>query len=213
MRKSGQNRPRGEFQGPRSRNHRKGRGRRHHRSPEGELQGPHPQEKRNRRRNSHEGLRNRENRPSKRRNRQRSQPHPMRQHFAHYNGMRQGFDRGSPFRQRRRDGFKPAAGFTGYDDRIEIIVELPGVEENDISVTVSEKMLLIKGKKQRKQSDEKHNIRRSELKYGKFHRVFPLLPITKTDGIRAEFKEGILSIVIPKKEKAKSKEIPINAEG
>ena len=207
MRNSGQNRPRGDAQGPRPNNHRKRRGRNRHRHPQGERQGPPPQGKRNRRRKPQEGFRNRENRPPRRRKRQ----HPMREHFAHRNRIRQGFDRGSPFRQRRRDGFIPAAGFTGYDDRIEIIVELPGVEEKDMSVSVAGKMLLVKGKKHRKQTEEKHNFGRSELKYGKFHRAFPIPPIAKTDGIKAEFKEGILTIAMPKKEEAKPKEIPINA--
>ena len=198
MRQSGQNRPRGDAQGPRANNHRN-----RHRPPQDERQGPPPQRKRNRRRKPQEGISHRANRPPKRRKRQ----HPMRKRFA----MQQGFDRGSPFRQRRRDGFKPAAGFTGYDDKIEIIVELPGVEEKDINVSVAGKMLLVKGKKHRKQTEEKHNFGRSELKYGKFHRAFPIPPIAKTDGIKAEFKEGILTIAIPKKEEAKSKEIPINA--
>ncbi len=148
MRNSGQNRPRGDAQGPRPNNHRNRRGRNRHRHPQGEQQGPPPQGKRNRRRKPQEGFRNRENRPPRRR-----KQHPMREHFAHRNRMRQDFDRGSPFQQRRRDVFKPAAGFTSYDDRIEVIVELPGVEEKDISVSVARKMLLVKGKKHQKQTE------------------------------------------------------------
>ena len=213
LRRSPQNRQRGEFQGQRPNNHREGRGRRHHRHPDGERQGPPRQGKRNRKRNSQAGLRHRDNRPPRRRNRQRSPQHPMREHFAHHDRMQEGFDREAPFRRRRRrDGFRPAAGFIFYDDRIEIEVELAGVEEKDINVSVVEKMLLVKGKKQRKQSDEKHNFGRSELKYGRFHRAFPLLPIAKADGIKANYKDGILTIVIPKKEEAKPKEIPINTD-
>lgn len=207
MRQSGQNRPRGDAQGPRPNNHRKGRGRNRPRHPQGERQGPPPQGKRNRRRKPQEGFRIRENRPPRRR-----KQHPMRERFAQRNRMRQGFGRGSSFRQRRRDGFKPAAGFTGYDDRIEIIVELPGVEEKDISVSVAGKMLLVQGKKRQNQSEEMHNIRRSGLQYGKFHRAFPLLPMAKTDDIKANFNNGVLTIVVPKKEEAKPKEIPINAD-
>ena len=91
-------------------------------------------------------------------------------------------------------------------------MELPGVEEKDISVTVAGKMLLVKGKKQRKQSEEKHNMRRSGLQYGRFRRAFPLLPMAKTDDIKVNFNSGILTIDIPKKEEAKPKEIPINAD-
>lgn len=185
MRRSQQNRPSGEFQGPPPYKQRKRQGRRNHRSPEEEHQRP-PRDRRNRRRNPNQRRRNQEN-------------HPPR-------------GRRSQFRHRKKEGFRPAAGFAGFDDRIEIIVELPGVEEKDINVSVAGNRLIVKGKKNRKQSEEKHHFGRSELQYGKFHRTFPLLPITKSDGIKAEFKEGILTIVIPKKEEAKPKEIPINAE-
>ncbi len=208
LRRSQQNRPRGEFQGQRPNNHRKGRGRRH---PEGERQGPPHQKRRNRRRNPQAGHRNRDNRPPRRRNRQRSAEHPIREHFPHHNRMQEGFGGEVPF-QRRRGRFRPIAGFTAYDDRFEIEVELPGVKEKDISVAVAGKRLIVKGKKHRKQSDENHNIRRSELKYGRFQRAFPLLPMANTEGIKADFKDGILTIVIPKKEEAKPKEIPINAD-
>ena len=209
MRRSQQNGPRGEFQNPRPNNHRKGRGRRH---PEGERQGPPHQKRRNRRRNPQAGHRNRDNHPPRRRNRQRSPQHPMREHFPHHNRMQEGFGGETPSQRRRRDGFRPIAGFTGYDDRFEIKVELPGVEEKDIRVALAGKRLIVKGKKHRKQSDENHNIRRSELKYGRFQRAFPLLPMANTDGIKANFKDGILTIVIPKKEEAKPIEIPINAD-
>lgn len=213
MRQSGQNTPRGSFQGQRPRNQSNVRGKRRHRNAEGERQDRRAQGNRNRRINAQVGLSHQENRSPRRRNRQNLQQRPIRDRYVHRNRMRQGFDRGWLFRQRRRNGFKPAAGFTGYDDRIEIDVELTGVEEKDINVAVAGKMLLVKGKKHRKESEEKHNIRRSELKYGRFHRAFPLPRMAKTEGITAEFKDGILTIAIPKKEAAKATEIPINVEG
>lgn len=183
MKNSGQNRARGDFQGPRPHKQTKRQGRRHRKPPEGEHQGPQ-RVRRNRRRNPDQKNRNRGN----------HMPRGRRPQSRH----------------RRGAGWRPAAGFIGFDDRIEIIVELPGVEEKDISVSVAEKMLLVRGKKHQKQTDESHNFGKSELKYGKFHRAFPLPPMAKTDGIKADFKDGILTITIPKKEEAKLKEIAIN---
>ena len=212
MRQSGQNRPRDGFQGQHPRNHRNVRSRRQLRNAEGQLQDRPRQGIRNRRRIPQVGLSNQENRPPRRRNRQNLPQHPIRNRFVYRNRMRQSLDRGFPFQQRRRKGLKPAASFTGYEDRFEIDVELPGVEEKDINVSVAGKMLLIKGKKQRKESDEKHSIRRSELQYGRFRRVFPLPKMAKSDGLKAEFKDGVLTVAIPKKDKAKPTEIPINAD-
>ncbi len=187
MRRSSQNKPRGKFQGPRPHNVRKRRGPGQGRIQEGKRRGSAPHTRRNRRNIQRIDGGNRENHLSR--------------------------GRRSPFRNRRGDGWKPAASFTSYDDRFEIEVELPGVEEKNIRVSVAGKMLLVKGKKHRKQSEEKHNIRRSELQFGEFHRAFPLPPMAKTGGIKADFKDGILTIVIPKKDEAKPKEIPINADG
>lgn len=186
MRRSQQNRPGGEFRGQRPHNVRKRRGTGQGRMQEGKRQGPPPHARHNRRRNQHVDGRNQE------------------KHLQR--------GRRAPFRQRRRDWFRPAAGFTGYDDRFEIEVELPGVKEKDISVSVAGKMLLVKGKKHRNQSEEQPNFRRSGLQYGKFHHAFPLLPMAKTDEIKANFNNGVLTIVVPKKEEAKPKEIPINAD-
>ena len=182
MRNSGQNRPRAEFEGSRQHRQMNRDGRRRHRPPEGKHQGP-PRARRNRRGNPN----------------QRQKNHALK-------------GRRPQFRHRRGPGWSPDAGFTGFDDRFEVEVELPGVEEKDISVAVAGEMLLVKGKKHRKHSEEKHNFSRSGLKYGKFHRAFPIPPIAKTDGIKADFKDGILTIAIPKKEEAKPKEIPINAD-
>ncbi|RKU28074.1 hypothetical protein C6497_10105 [Candidatus Poribacteria bacterium] len=185
LRRSQENRPREEFPGPHPHRQTKRQGRRRHHSPEGDPQ-HHPQVRQNRRRNPNQRHRNRENFSQRGR----------RQHF----------------RNRRGNRWRPAADFTGFDDRFEILVELPGVEEKDISVSVVDKMLLVKGKKQRKNSDEKQNFSRSELNYGRFHRAFPLLPMVKHEDIKVDFKDGILTIAIPKKEEAKPKEIPINTE-
>ena len=180
---------------------------RHHRSehPEGERQGPSSQGRGPRRQHKLETRRNSEqHRPRANRRRVRQgnfRPnHPMRSAF------------GGRKNRRRKSGWHPSIEFSVFEDRFEVIVELPGVSENSANVSVTDKLLIVKGEKQRKQTDEKHKVRRSELQYGRFKRVCPLPPSAKADGIKAEFKDGVLTIVIPKTEDAKPTEISINAD-
>jgi HSP20 family protein len=130
--------------------------------------------------------------------------------------MRHVFDRRFAYREgRRRKGksnWHPSIDFSVFEDRFEVLVELPGVSQNDVSVSVTDDLLKVKGKKERKQADETQHPRRSELRYGSFKRVLPLPPNAKVDDIKAEFEDGVLTIVIPKTEEAKPTEIPINVE-
>ncbi len=226
MNNSPQHGPRGASRGHRRHGNAQargpGHGRKHRRNTQGRRQGP-PAEARGHRRNRPQGrFGNQEHQPKGRGNRQFHQPdnnrphHPMGRPFEIQNRMQHVFDRRSPFRMRRRQrgkfGWRPEAGFSGYDDRFEIVAELPGVGQDNVSVSISDNLLTIKGKKQRKQKDETRNIHKSELRYGRFRRVFPIPPKAQIDGIKADFKDGVLTIVIPKKEEAKPTEIPINVD-
>ncbi len=227
MRNSQQHCPRGDFRGARREHPRQGGGGRrknYRRSehPEGERQGP-PQARGPRRQHRPEARGNSEqHRPRARRNRRRARQenfrphHPMSDFFLHHNRRRHVFEGRFAFggrkNRKRKSGWHPSIEFSVFEDRFEVIVELPGVSQDSVNVSVTNKLLIVKGKKQRKQTDEKHKVRRSELRYGRFKRVLPLPPSAKADGIKAEFKDGVLTIVIPKKEDAKPTEIPINAD-
>ncbi|MCY4401507.1 MAG: Hsp20/alpha crystallin family protein [Candidatus Poribacteria bacterium] len=199
MRNSPQQGPRG----PRGHRPPEGRGagpgRRHRRRSEGREQGPPPQARRNRRNRPLERSMDNGRPPRWRGNRQRSPQANFRP-----NRMRK--------RRRGRSFWNPPIELTVFDDRFEVLVELPGVSQDNIDVSVTDRFLKVEGEKQRKHSDEKNKFRRSGLKYGKFKRVLPLPPPANADGITAKYKDGILSIVIPKSEDAKSKHIPINAD-
>lgn len=214
MRNSPRHGPRNVFRG--QRRHHGGQGRRHHRHrsghPEAERQGPpQPREAR-------------QHRPAQRarRNRRRSQQanftqhHPMRELYALYNRMGHVFDRTFISREgRRRKGrsnWHPSVDFSEADDKFVVFVELPGVSQNDVNVSVTDNLLTVKGKKHQKQADETQNRRRSERRDGTFHRIFPLPPKVEVDSIKAEFKDGLLTLTVPKTEEAKPTEIPINVD-
>lgn len=94
-------------------------------------------------------------------------------------------------------------------DRFTISMELPGLSKDDVSLTVREGMLTIEG--ERKQEDEKEgvNYHRVERRYGKFLRSFQLPIRVQEDKIEAVFKDGILTVQIPKAEEVKPKQIAV----
>lgn len=230
MRNRPQPGPRSAFQGPRRSRQTQGRGtgqnRRHrHRSQqiEARRQGPQSQARSPRRHRPFVSRENWEHRPpGVRRNRRRSAQanfrphHPMQDFFWHHNRRRHVFDKRFAYREgktkRRKNNWHPPIEFSVSDDWYEVLVELPGVSQDDVSVSVTDDLLKVTGKKERKQADETQQPRRSELRYGNFKRILPLPPNAKADDIKAEFEDGVLKIEIPKTEEAKPKEIPINVK-
>jgi len=101
----------------------------------------------------------------------------------------------------------PTVDISETDDAFIVKAELPGVEKNDVSVKIEDGVLTIKGEKKSEIEDEqKHRI---ECTYGSFVRSFTLPQATKSDSIKAEYKNGILNLTIPKSEEVKPKEIEI----
>ena len=103
----------------------------------------------------------------------------------------------------------PTVDITETENIYEIHAELPGVLENDVNVSVTDNLLTIKGEKRQEEKSEERNIHRVERRYGNFQRSFTLPRQVNTGEIKAEFKDGILTLNIPKVKEAKPTEIPI----
>ncbi len=108
--------------------------------------------------------------------------------------------------------WRPSADISETDDSYEVRAELPGVTKDDVHISVKEDLLTIKGEKRQEKTDDSKDYRRVERRYGRFERRFSLPPKVKADSIKAEFKDGVLTLSIPKPEEVKPKEIPIVAE-
>lgn len=104
----------------------------------------------------------------------------------------------------------PSVDISETDNSFEVRAELPGVTESDVHVSVTDNVLTIKGEKRQEEETEDKNYRRVERTYGSFQRAFTLPPTVKTDAIKAEFKDGVLNLSIPKTEAAKPREIPVS---
>ena len=103
----------------------------------------------------------------------------------------------------------PTVDISGTETGFEIHAELPGVSENDVNVSVSDNILTVKGEKRQEIEKVDKNYHRMERRYGSFQRSFTLPRHVETSDIKAEFKDGVLTLEIPKAEAAKPTEIPI----
>ena len=101
-----------------------------------------------------------------------------------------------------------------YEDKDNIIVkaELPGIKKEDLSIDVKNNVLTLSGERKHEKETKKENFHRMERSYGKFSRSFTLPNSVKVEKVKAQYKDGILDISLPKTEKAKTKAIPINVE-
>ncbi len=90
-----------------------------------------------------------------------------------------------------------------------IRAELPGVQKEDVAVSIENGVLTIKGEKkfEKEEKDKKHHL--VECSYGSFIRSFTMPTGVKADKIEATYKDGILSLVVPKSEEEKPKQIEV----
>lgn len=92
----------------------------------------------------------------------------------------------------------PKVNVYEYDDKVGIIAEIPGLDKKQLSVEVEEGVLTISGDKHGVWEEEGAKILRRELKASSFKRSFELGELLDGDNIKANFKDGILSVSVPK---------------
>lgn len=97
----------------------------------------------------------------------------------------------------------PMFDVTETDSEIKVTAELPGMEEKDIDVTLENNVLTVKGEKKEEREEKKKGYYVSERQYGHFQRVLPLPVGIQEDKIKAKFKNGVLTVTLPKTEEAK----------
>jgi HSP20 family protein len=105
-------------------------------------------------------------------------------------------------------GYPPINIFQQGDDFVAVI-ELPGIDKNDLRIEAKESAIRISGKKTT-QYDEKSSVHRRERLFGAFDRTLSLPLQIDTDAIRAEYRDGVLALFIPRAASAKPRTIKIN---
>ena len=117
-----------------------------------------------------------------------------------------------PFWRRERTWVSaPAVDVSETDKAYEIVAELPGIDDKDIEVKVSNGGLTIKGEKREEKEEKKKDYYLHERHFGAFERYFAMPEGVDRDKIEASFKKGVLTVTLPKTPAAigQQKKIPI----
>lgn len=109
-------------------------------------------------------------------------------------------------------GVFPSVDMYEEKDKIVVKAEAPGLEKDDIKVSVTDHVLQIRGEKKQEEEKEDRDYYYSERFYGVFSREVPLPSAVNPDQIKANFKNGVLTIEIPKSKEQAGKEIKIEAK-
>ena len=106
--------------------------------------------------------------------------------------------------------WNPAVDLYEKDDHFVIKAELPGVDKKDIAIDLKDRVLTLSGERSYENEVKEENYYRRERSYGKFQRAFTLPADVDSDKIKAEFKDGLLQIEVPKPEQQKPKQVTIH---
>lgn len=120
-----------------------------------------------------------------------------------------------PFRtlgSRIADWVAPAAEASSDDGAYRISMEVPGVEDKDIDLTVENGMVTVKGEKRTSREEKGETWYFSERQYGSFSRSFRLPPDADEKGVKADLRDGVLTVTVPKRAAAApdSRKVAIN---
>ena len=101
-----------------------------------------------------------------------------------------------------------------YEEKNNIVVkaELPGMKKEEFEVYTSGDNLNIAGERKEETEEKTADMYRSERYFGRFHRIIPLPVAVKSDKIEAHYKDGILTIICPKTEETKRKQVDVKVD-
>ncbi len=105
--------------------------------------------------------------------------------------------------------FAPASDIHETAEAYVIRMDLPGVAQKDVKVTILGDTLAIRGERKLEQVHEKENLHYRERRSGSFERTFTLAAPVRADQVRASYRDGVLEVSVPKAEEAKTREIEI----
>ena len=109
--------------------------------------------------------------------------------------------------------FAPPVDIYEDEHNITLKLEVPGIEEKDIDVSVENSTLTVHGERKIEKEEKEENFRRVERQYGSFTRSFTLPSSVDPGQVTAHYDKGVLKIKLAKKAEAKPKQIKVNALG
>jgi HSP20 family protein len=107
-------------------------------------------------------------------------------------------------------GWSPALDVYDQKDNVVVRAELPGMKKEDIEVSLHDNALSISGERRHEETHKDAEMCRSERFFGRFQRSITLPTLVAADKIKAQYKDGILTVTLPKAEEAKPKHIDVS---
>lgn len=115
-------------------------------------------------------------------------------------GLSPSFSRSGMLEEITGSVLKPRLDLSATDKEYTVSIEVPGVSEKDVNLELVHDTLIIRGEKKQKREEKKKNFYRLERSYGSFQRTLSLPEDADRDNIKADFKNGVLNITIPRME-------------
>jgi len=109
--------------------------------------------------------------------------------------------------------FVPAVDIYEDEKKVMLKLEVPGLEQKDLDVSVENNTLTVKGERKFEKEEKEENFHRIERRYGSFFRAFTLPSTVNTEDIHASYNAGVLKLELAKKPEAQPKQIKINVSG
>lgn len=112
-----------------------------------------------------------------------------------------------------RGGWYPSVDIWEDKENLFLEAELPGIKSEDVELSIENNVLTLRGERKFEKNAEGDNYHRVERSYGSFTRSFTLPQTVSTEGVKAEFNEGLLRVTLPKREETKARKIEISGAG
>ena len=119
------------------------------------------------------------------------------------------FFTGSPFRSFERGDWMPAVDMSENKEEIVVHAEIPGMDAKDIDISLNGRVLTMKGERKQEQEEKEKNYHRIERRYGSFTRSFELPADVDGNKVKAAYKDGVLTLNLPKTKEQSVKKIKI----
>jgi HSP20 family protein len=120
---------------------------------------------------------------------------------------------GRAFQEQNLTTWAPAVDIYEGEHELVVKADLPDVKPEDLDIRVENNILTIRGERKFEKKTDEKNYLRVERAYGSFARSFSLANTVNTEAIKADYKDGVLTLNIPKREEAKPKQIKVNVGG
>ncbi|MGC4044388.1 MAG: Hsp20/alpha crystallin family protein [Armatimonas sp.] len=136
---------------------------------------------------------------------------PLREMERLHNDLNRLFEGAQSTDSRADRSWAPAVDVAETEDALYVRAEVPGMSRDDIDIELSGETLTLRGERKFESEDKKDNFVRIERRYGKFSRSFTLATPIQIDKVSANYRDGILEIVLPKSEETKPRKVQVIA--